>query len=32
MKVKETVKVNEFGELISAEQTIIKNVNAEEFC
>lgn len=32
MVVKENLKVNEFGELISAEQTIIKKVNVEEFC
>lgn len=32
MVIKENVKVNEFGELISAEQTIVKKVNAEEFC
>lgn len=32
MIIKENVKVNEFGELISAEQTIVKKVNAEEFC
>lgn len=32
MIVKENLKVNEFGELISAEQTIIKKVNVEEFC
>lgn len=32
MIVKENVKVNEFGELLSAEQTIVRKVNAEEFC
>lgn len=31
MIVKENIKVNDSGELISAEQTIIKKVNAEEF-
>ncbi len=32
MITKENVKVNEFGEIITAEQTIVKKVNAEEFC
>lgn len=32
MIIKENVKVDQFGELISAEQTIVKKVNAEEFC
>lgn len=32
MIVKENVKVDQFGEIITAEQTIIKKVDAEEFC
>lgn len=31
MIVKENIKVNEYGELISAEQTIVKKISAEEF-
>lgn len=31
MIVKENIKVNEHGELISAEQTIVKKISAEEF-
>lgn len=31
MIIKENIKVNENGELISAEQTIVKKISAEEF-
>lgn len=32
MVIKENVKVNEWGEIVSAEQTTLKKVKAEEFC